>query len=76
MSFVDEALTWFAITFMLGLALGCVALAVAVAVGKCRGGAPAPTELARTELAPVPWTMAVEVTNPDDTKIMAVRDPA
>lgn len=74
MPFLTQALIWILFVLVLGILLATCLLAVAAIVKTyCRNPPPA-NEL--TPMEHVPWTMAVavEVTNPDDTKIMAVRD--
>jgi flagellar basal body-associated protein FliL len=73
MTFFSQALIWFLFVCVLGVLLAAIFLSVAAVVKTyCWRGTAPPTETTPTE--PVPWITAIEVTNPDDTKIMAVHE--
>jgi flagellar basal body-associated protein FliL len=76
MPVLTQALIWFLFVLVLGILLVAFFIAVATIVKTfCRPTEmPPPEEM--TPMEPVPWIMAVavEVTNPDDTKIMAVHE--
>jgi hypothetical protein len=78
MSFVGRAFLWFLFFFVLGVLAGVLLLSVAAVIKTCRTRRATTPSLAPTELSTiqsVPWTMAVAVTNPDDTMMMAVKEP-
>lgn len=68
---------WFLFVLVLGILLAAFVLAVATIVKTyCRAEPAETTPAEMTPMEPVPWILAVavEVTNPDDTKIMAVHE--
>lgn len=77
-----QALIWFLFVLVLGILVIAFFLAVATIVKSLCWDRTQATEMTPateiTPMDPVPWvmTVAVEVTNPDDTKIMAVYDTA
>lgn len=77
---LTQAFIWFLFVLVVGILLIAFFLAAATIVKSLwerTSRVPTPqTEMASMD--PVPWIMAVavEVINPDDTKIMAVHEPA